>query len=61
MNKITLSDSFFIIVLRYKKDYAAYLFEQELIKAAKIFPINTEREEIQKWGMKYIINNQNNE
>lgn len=54
MNKITLSDNFFIIVLRYKKDYAAYLFEQKLIKAAKIFSINTEREEIQKWGMKYI-------
>jgi hypothetical protein len=54
MNKITLSDNFFIIVLRYKKDYAAYLFEQELIKAAKIFSIKTEREEIQKWGLKYL-------
>ena len=54
MNKITLSDNFFIIVLRYKKDYAAYLFEQELIKAAKIFPILSSREDVYNWGIKYL-------
>jgi hypothetical protein len=54
MNKITLSENYFIIVKGYKKDLAAYLFEEKIIKAAKVFPKKAEREKIYNWGMKYL-------
>lgn len=54
MNKITLSDNFFIIVKNHERRLIACLFEGKVVKLTKVFPVTTEREEIQKWGMKYI-------
>jgi hypothetical protein len=54
MNKIILSENYFIIVKKYKKDLAAYLFEEKIVKAAKIFLKKEEREKIYNWGMAYL-------
>ena len=52
--KISLSDTYYIIVKKYKKDLAAYLFEEKIIKAAKVFPKKAELEKIYNWGMEYL-------
>ena len=54
LTDITLSQNYHIIVLPYKKDQAAYLYENDLIKAAKIFPILSSREDVYNWGIKYL-------
>ena len=58
MNKITISENYYIIIRYHEKDRISLLFDDKIIKGAKAFNQKSTREEILKWG--YSIYNQYN-
>ena len=51
MNKITISENYYIIIRYHEKDRIALLFDDKIIKGAKAFNQKSTREEISKWGI----------